>query len=194
MMEFSLLFISACCLAAAGIEGDQIGPTPSRATASRLAGVPGGSASEAAGESDEKSNSGEPEPYVTESIRGQVVWMADALEQRFGIGLVREAREHLLALQTTDGRLLPIMEDVRGRSFRMDDRLREMDLELLVRHYEQPPMIQVIRVYEIQDGEKYILDYWCDVCAIVMFQLGPCDCCQATNHLRKRPADDSVAP
>jgi len=82
------------------------------------------------------------------------------------------------------------MEDTRGRSLRIDQRLREMDVELLVRRYEGPPMIQIIRVYERRNDRKYIVDYWCDVCAIVMFQSGPCDCCQAPNRLRKRPVDD----
>jgi hypothetical protein len=132
--------------------------------------------------------------YVTESIRGRVVWMSAALKRRFGINLVREANERVLALETTDGQLLPIMEDVRGRSFRMDKRLREMEVELLVRRYQQLPMLQVIRVYELKDDTKYVVDYWCDVCAIVMFQLGPCDCCQDTNRLRVRPFDEVATP
>ena len=131
-----------------------------------------------------------PTGYVTKSVQGRVVWMAEALERRFGVGVVPEARERLLALEAPDGQLVPIVEDPRGRSFRIDPRLREMDVELLVRQYRGSPMIQVIRIYEIKDGQKYIVDYWCDVCSIVMYQSGPCDCCQDQNHLRKRAADD----
>ena len=80
------------------------------------------------------------------------------------------------------------MEDARGRSLRIDKRLRAMDLELLVRRYHGSPMVQVIRIYEWGEDGKYIVDYWCDVCAIPMFQAGPCDCCQEANRLRKRPA------
>ena len=72
----------------------------------------------------------------------------------------------------------------------MDKRLREIDVELLVRRYKQSPMLQVIRVYEIKKDKKYLVDYWCDICAIVMFELGPCDCCKDTNRLRKRPSDE----
>lgn len=125
--------------------------------------------------------------YTTESIRGRVVWMAEALQRRFGIKTVPEARERLLALESADGHLHPIIDDVRGRSFRTDRRLLEMkDVELLVRRYEGSPMVQIIRIYEHQPDGKYLVDYWCDVCAITMFEYGPCDCCQDINRLRKQ--------
>lgn len=125
-------------------------------------------------------------PYVNESLRGRVVWMSDALKRHFGIRLVREAQQRMLALETTDGRVLPIVEDLRGRSFRKDSRLREMDVQLLVRRYKNAGLIQIIRVYEVQDDGNYVVDYWCDICAIPMFESGPCACCQDQNRLRKR--------
>ena len=129
--------------------------------------------------------------HVAKTLRGRVVWMADELAERYGIATVAEARERVLALKTADGRLYPMMEDVRGRSFRRDKRLREMDLELLVRRYAGSPMVQVIRVYEVRrDDEIFLIDYWCDVCAIVMFEQGPCACCQDDNRLRKRLVED----
>ena len=36
-----------------------------------------------------------------------------------------------------------------------------------------------------KDG-KFELDYWCDICAIGMYESGPCDCCQEPNRLRER--------
>ena len=124
--------------------------------------------------------------HRTESIRGRVVWLAEALERRFGIQTVPEARERVLALETEKGRLFPLVEDLRGRSFRTDKRLREIHVQLLVRRHAGSPTVQVIRVHEVRDGEIYIVDYWCDVCAIVMFEQGPCACCQDDNRLRKR--------
>lgn len=128
---------------------------------------------------------------VAELIPGKVVWLAEALKRRYGISVVPEASQRLLALETTDGKILPLVEDARGRSFRKDERLRKMDLELLVRRYEGLSMIRVLRVYELQSKKRFIVDYWCDVCAIVMFEDGPCDCCQDHNQLRKRLADVS---
>lgn len=128
--------------------------------------------------------------YATETLRGRVVWMAEALAKRFGIASVPEARERVLAVETTDGRLIPLVEDVRGRSLRVDERLRHMELELVVRRYEGSPLVQVVRLYAIHADGKYELDYWCDICAITMFEKKPCDCCQGATELRER----KVAP
>lgn len=168
----------------AGMKSGLTADVPAAATGIRQATVSSASNTPAAGQAE----------YVTQSIRGRVEWMSVALKRRLGVTVVPEAKERLLTLETTDGQLLPILEDARGRSFRIDKRLREMDVELLVRRYKQSPMLQVIRIYEFEKDKKVIVDYWCDVCAIVMFELGPCDCCQDTNRLRKRPSDEHGTP
>ncbi len=139
----------------------------------------------------------EPVPeFQTELIRGKVLWTAAALQDQFGISTVPEAAENSLALLTAEGGLLPIVENVRGRAFRKDPRLRGKEMELLVRRYQQQPLVQVLRIYLLEDSKRYELDYWCDVCAIVMFETGPCSCCQDDNRLRKRLAEkeDSALP
>ena len=47
-------------------------------------------------------------------------------------------------------------------------------------------MIQVIRAYELAKGGKFELDYWCEICAIAMFELKECDCCQGPIELRRQ--------
>ena len=135
--------------------------------------------------------------YRTRKIRGRVAYLGESLVN-LNIGLVPEASERLLLLRTDDGSYLPIVEDKRGRSFRKDKRLREMHVELLVRDYDDLlPMVQVIKIFELSAKEKYLIDYWCDVCAITMFEDGPCDCCQDHNRLRKRAAglaDELLVP
>ena len=132
----------------------------------------------------------ESEPkFRTELIRGQVVWLSDALQSKFGISTVPEVAQNSLAIVTDDGDLLPIVENLRGRAFRKDERLRGKDMQILARRYQQQPLIQVLRLYEFDDGKRYEVDYWCDVCAIVMFETGPCDCCQDHNRLRKTLVD-----
>jgi hypothetical protein len=121
---------------------------------------------------------------VTE--RGRVVWLAEAMERKHGVTSVPEANDRVLALETVDGRLLPLVEDVRGRGFRRDERLRKMDLEIEARAFPDSPFLQVIRLYELKEGHKYELDYWCEICAIAMYELKPCDCCQAPIELRRR--------
>ena len=145
-----------------------------------------------AAESQADSNS----RYTTRALRGQVVWMADAIEEKFGVSTVTEARERVLALVTTDGELYPIMEDPRGRSFRRDPRLRGIDLELIVRQYTGLATVQVIRTHAVEGPDKYRLDYWCDICSISMVELKVCDCCQGPTELRRRkvPANQTLGP
>lgn len=124
--------------------------------------------------------------YTTKRIAGRVVWAAEALSRLHGIKSVPEAAQRVLALETRDGQLFPFVEDKRGRSFRLDKRLRGIDVELLVRQYRGVPFVQVIQVFAIKKDGKYELDYWCEICAIAMFELKPCDCCQAEIELRAR--------
>jgi hypothetical protein len=128
--------------------------------------------------------------YRTESLRGRVVWLAEAMKRRFGIDLDADAAQWDVALETTDGQLLPIVKDARGRGFRLDPRLRDVDMELLVRRYEGSPMIQIIRVYTLKKDGKYELDYWCDICAIPMYELKDCECCQGPIRLRERREEE----
>jgi len=123
------------------------------------------------------------------TLRGRVVWLAEAMARRYGVKTVPEAATRVLALETTDGDLFPLAEDIRGRGFRRDERLRKIDLELLVRRYRGAPVVQVIRAFELTKKVKFELDYWCDICAIVMFELKPCDCCQGDIELRRRIVD-----
>ena len=102
---------------------------------------------------------------------------------------VPEARERVLALQTTDGTLVPILEDTRGRAFRRDERLREMTVELDVRRYRTSPAVQLIRVLEVAKDGRYEIDYWCDICAIATVETKDCECCQGPVELRRRKVD-----
>ncbi len=124
--------------------------------------------------------------YRNEVLRGRVVWLAEALKTRFRITTVPEVAEYVLALQTEDGSLMPVVENLRGRAFRKDPRLREMDLEVLVRRFEKQPFVQIVKIIEVDGPQRYEIDYWCDVCAIIMYEYGPCSCCQDQNRLRKQ--------
>ena len=132
--------------------------------------------------------------FEPELLRGKVVWLAAALKSEFGISTVPEVAENTLALLTKEGQLVPIVENPRGRAFRTDERLREMELEILARRHQQQPFIQVLRLYQVEGDQRYEIDYWCDVCAIVMYETGPCACCQDDNRLRKRPVEQQDLP
>lgn len=134
---------------------------------------------------------GEP-AFTTELVRGKVVWLAEALKSEFKISTVPEAAENTLAILTPAGRLVPIVENLRGRAFRKDDRLRAMEVEILARRYREQPFVQILKIFEVDGDKRFEVDYWCDVCAIIMFETGPCSCCQDDNRLRKRsvPPED----
>ena len=136
-----------------------------------------------------------PKPaYRTESVRGRVVWLAEAMKERFGVETDRDALHSVAALETADGQLLPIVKDFRGRAFYSDPRLHEFELELLVRRFAGAPAIQVVRVYSLHPDGKYELDYWCDVCSIPMYELKECECCQGPIRIRERLVEKRDRP
>lgn len=129
------------------------------------------------------------------TVRGRVVWTAEALNRRFGANTVPEARHYGLALETPAGELYTLVEDVRGRAFRRDKRLREFrDVELYARKYPGSQIIQVIRAFTYRQEKRWEIDYWCEICAIAMYELKACDCCQGPIELRLRPAAPKPAP
>jgi hypothetical protein len=130
-----------------------------------------------------------PAKFTLHTIRGHVVFLAEAMEKRFGLPSVPEAKDRILALETATGELIPLLEDVRARAFRRDERLRKMEIELLVRRYSGSPAVQIIRVFEATKDGKFELDYWCDICAIIMYELKECDCCQGPVELRRRKVE-----
>jgi hypothetical protein len=130
-----------------------------------------------------------PSPYVTEVAVGKVVFLAEAMEQATGARAVPEARQRVLALQTSAGNYIPLLEDVRGRAFRTDQRLRQMQVKLWLRRYAGFPLAQILRVVEVTPDGEFEIDYWCDVCAIALFEQKECDCCQGPVVLRRRKLD-----
>ena len=132
-------------------------------------------------------------PYTTESISGKVVWLADAIKRRFKVKTDDDVAHAVAALETAEGDLWPILKDTRGRAFYTDERLRGIDVELLVRRYQGSPMVQVVRIYTLKPDGKYELDYWCDVCSIAMYELKACECCQGLTRLRERLVEKRTA-
>jgi hypothetical protein len=124
--------------------------------------------------------------HSTQSLRGKVVWTTEALKRLHGIEADADAAHRSVSLETADGQLYPIVKDARGRGFLLDERLRNREMELFVRRYDGSPFVQVIRVYTLKEGQKYELDYWCDICAIAMYELKVCECCQGPIRIRER--------
>ena len=127
--------------------------------------------------------------HVSVVLRGRIVWLNEALKRRYNIATPEDAAEQMLILESEQGTIHPIVDDTRGRAFRLDERLRDRPVEILARRYIGSPMLQVIRLYALREDGRYELDYWCDICAIQMFQHGVCDCCQGDNRMRERKVE-----
>jgi hypothetical protein len=140
----------------------------------------------AASQAAESSSEAIKRPYTTETLRGKVVWLAEALERLYGVKTDPSAAESSVVVETPEGQLLPIIPDTRGQSFVVDGRLRDIDLELPVRRYQGVSLVQVIRVLRRRADGLYEIDYWCDICAIPMHILKACECCQGPTRLREQ--------
>tara|TARA_R110002072_G_scaffold303140_2_gene495662 strand:- start:36125 stop:36769 length:645 start_codon:yes stop_codon:yes gene_type:complete len=146
------------------------------------------SASEAASETkppvEKSSEKVEPRRQL---FAGKVVLLQDALKRR-GIKVAEEMKLQAV-LETKSGELIPIAADWRGRAFFQDEKLRDRPVEIV--GYRQPgiPYLQSLIVYfPNRKGEREEFDYWCDICAIPMYEIKDCECCQGPSRHRYRPA------
>jgi hypothetical protein len=185
LLAVVVVVVGSCFLASATSWAD-----PPSSTSAPGTPPPTGAATATTGDTPAKA--AEPK-YETVSLRGKVVWLGEALKRRFGIDLDPDDLHTSCALETAD-ELLPLAKDARGRGFWLDERLRDCDVELMVRRYSGSPVLKVIRVYAIKPDGKYELDYWCSVCSIPMYELKACECCQGPTELRLRPADEDASP
>ncbi len=162
-------------------------PEPSGRPAVRVAPIAAAASAPLADSSSDTEQLGE-----VRQLRGRVVWLDEVLQRRFSIPTDPDAAHSQLVLETTSGELVLVAKDSRGRAFWIDPRLRELDLELEVRQPVGSPAGQIIRTFVWHDQEKYELDYWCDICAIPMYELKPCECCQGETRIRQRLVGDPL--
>ena len=114
---------------------------------------------------------------------GKVVMLRDALKRK-GITAFKEIDKQVV-LETPAGKLIPIVPDWRGRALYQDKRLRDRKISLVGFRREGVPYLQVLMIFTYdKKGKRKYTDYWCDICSIPMYEIKPCDCCQAPNRLR----------
>lgn len=122
-------------------------------------------------------------------LSGKVVLLADALKHR-GIKSYEEEIKGQVVLVTRIGELVPIVPDWRGRALYQDERLRDRPVDLIVNRRAGLPWVQVLSIYTFDEkGVRNLTDYWCDICAIPMYEIKECECCQGPIRLRFRPQE-----
>lgn len=117
---------------------------------------------------------------------GEVVLLSEAFRRR-GVKSYAEEIAQTAVLYTTDGEIVPLVPDWRGRALFQDERLRDRPVELVVNRRPGVPWVSVLSIY-LQDekGKRAVVDYWCDVCSIPMYEIKDCECCQGPIRLRYR--------
>jgi len=127
-----------------------------------------------------------PKDITKRLFSGKVLLAQEALKRR-GIKVAEEMKSQAV-IETDAGRLIAIAADWRGRALYQDKRLRNRKVELV--GYQRPgiPYLQVLIIYLIDEkGRRREMDYWCDICAIPMYEIKACECCQGDILLRLRP-------
>lgn len=123
-----------------------------------------------------------------ELYSGKVVLLTEALQKR-GIKSTAEMKDQVV-LETDKGELWPIVSDWRGRAFFQDERLRNRQVDLVVRKHPGVPYLQVLMLFTFDEkGERQYTDYWCDICSIPMYEIKECECCQGPIRLRFQKQD-----
>jgi hypothetical protein len=124
-----------------------------------------------------------PEP-PKELFAGRVVLLTDALKRQDVQAYDKEIMQQVV-LETEGGELWPIIPDWRGRAFFQDRRLRNRPVELVINRRPGSHYLQVLSIFTFSEkGERQATDYWCDICAIPMYEIKECECCQGPIRLR----------
>lgn len=128
------------------------------------------------------------EDIPKELFSGKVVVLQDALKRR-GVKAFDEFKSQVV-LETDAGELIPIVPDWRGRAFYQDERLRDRRVDLVGTRRKAAPYLQVLMIFVFDDAAtRQYMDYWCDICSIPMYEIKPCDCCQADIRFRVQPQE-----
>lgn len=129
------------------------------------------------------------EAIVKAIVSGKVLPLGEALKQR-GIKSYEEEVKDQVVLVTRSGELVAIVPDWRGRAFYQDERLQNRPVDLVVNRRAGVPWVQVLSIYTFDEKSvRNITDYWCDICAIPMYEIKDCECCQGPTRLRFRPQE-----
>jgi len=142
-------------------------------------------AQESAPVNDETNNAG----IVT--LDGQAILYGPALRQRLKLELVDDSLDKVVAFETKEGLLVPILPTEAGLFFLRDERVRNKPMRITARVHAKESALEVITFHSLVDGKPNEIYYWCEICSIQMYHLKDCDCCQGPIELREHPVGET---
>ena len=125
------------------------------------------------------------------SLDGQAVFYGPALRKMLKLELVDDSLDKVVAFQTEDGRLIPILPTDSGLFFLRDERVRNRPMRITARVRDKVAGLEVITFHSLVDGKPNEIYYWCEICSIQMYHLKECDCCQGPIELREHPVGET---
>ena len=167
------------------------GPSPGLFAQAEVEGKPGAPMGDRAAAPAEADAPGSKDSAAVpkQLFSGKIVLLLDALKRR-KIETAEDELKGQVVLETDAGELIPIVPDWRGRAFFQDERLRNRQVELVGYRPAGTPYLKVLMVFTLDEqGQRQYTDYWCDICSIPMYEIQPCECCQAPIRLRFQPRE-----
>lgn len=125
------------------------------------------------------------------TLDGEAVLYGPALRKRLKLELVDESLDKVVAYETKDGRLIPILPTEAGLFFLRDERVRNKPMRVTARLHQNESSLEVITFHSLVDGKPNEIYYWCEICSIQMYHLKDCDCCQGPIELREHPVGET---
>jgi hypothetical protein len=124
-------------------------------------------------------------------LDGQAVYLGPALKKKLGRELLDAALDDVVAFESADGKLYPILPTESGLFFYRDERVRAKPMRIKARWHDDLQMLEIIDRYSLVDGKPNEIYYWCEICSIQMYHLKECDCCQGPIELREHPVGET---
>lgn len=125
------------------------------------------------------------------TLDGQAVLYGPALRKRLKLELVDDSLDKVVAYETKEGRLIPILPTEAGLFFLRDERVRNKPMRITARIHKNDSALEVITFHSLVDGKPNEIYYWCEICSIQMYHLKDCDCCQGPIELREHPVGET---
>ena len=117
-------------------------------------------------------------PQASARLRGRIACLTEELARRHQVAPDCDARGHVYALKTAEGKYHPLLPTDGAAAVWLDERYRQLDLQIVARRFAETDFIEVIKYQTWRGAKLFDLEYHCLVCNISVHKPMPCECCQ----------------